>query len=345
MQEQKSKFVLVTKEVYNKDLTKTTGDSSYICGMTSKTWEAKCAYPEMRVVSDLETPCNFMLIEPLLMRQHIANPDGDHDTRKKAFLQRMDHMKMNPALKLAWSEEQELLRWDGKSKDMFLAECKELLTCNQYHYKQLSSIAKDIPMRILRTPISSEFYAPAQKQMKVIAMGRVCSAKNVEGVIEIFKRLPSDIEKVYIGNQSMWGVAPNPINEQLEKSLQAVVDRWIPLASREEVARELSTALGYFNVSIYDVGCLSFLEAAMSACHCFAWRFHPMFDEYTACHRFTEYAEGAKLIADTLKAAENQSDMVMREQVYNWHSYEAFRKSVDTIILENVLGVTEPSTT
>ena len=332
-----SNILLATKKVYDKDLSLKADASQHICGMTSKTWETKSAYPEIEITADLSDKCMTMLIEPLVMHQR---PEGDSDiTRSEIFNNNISLMKDNPALKIAWSEEQELVRWRGKQRDQFLSLCNMLVVCNNYLQKQLSVYTRGVEKSILRTPINDEFYKPAEKKSrKIIAMGRICTAKNVEGVIQLFSHLPDNIEKVYIGNQLMWGVAPNQLNTDLERRLQKVVDRWIPLASREEVAKELSTALGYFNVSIYDVGCLSFLESAMSGCHCFAWKFHPMFDEYTACHRFVEYKEGAKRIVNVFDKSEGKADMNIRKQVHDWHSYASFRKQLNSIILQIMAG-------
>ena len=334
-----SKTFLITKDVYDKDLSEgVRNPSQNICGMTSKTWETQKAFPEITVSSDLSSECNMMLIEPLMMYKKV-NPETEKD-RSEVFNDNISLMKENRAVKLGWTEEQELLRWNGCQRKEFLSLCKVLLVCNQYLYRQLSVYAKQTttPMSILRTPIDDAFYMPKEKERKVVAMGRICAAKNIEGVIEVFKNLPDDIEKVYIGNQSMWGVAPNNSNTLLEKKLQDVVDRWIPLASRYEVASELSTALGYFNVSVYDVGCLSFLESAMSGCHCFAWTFHPMFDEYTQCHRFNGYKDGANLIKDVFDKSDGKWDAEMRNQVYDLHSYGAFRSQLNDIILQIMVG-------
>ena len=330
-----SQISLVTKNVYRKDLSRLTQEEMiYICGMTSKTWNTTEAVPSIHTTSDIESAKGVALIEPLMMHEGIQGQDRD-----EAFISNIEKIKASASIKIAWTEEQELLRWTGKQRGCFFHEVDHVACCNKYQHDMLSAYMSNIKTSILRTPINSEFYKPSpEKNRKVIAMGRVCSAKNIEGVIKMFELLPKDIEKVYIGNQSLWGSRKTVAHTELENSLQRVSDRWIPSATKEEVAIELATAMGYFNVSIYDVGCLSFLESAMSGCHCFAWRFHPMFNEYTQCHRFDQFEEGAALIAKVFDEAGDKPDMKMRAQVMSAHSYESFNNQLKNLLLEVMIG-------
>jgi len=327
-----AKIVLATKRLYRKNLANMRkADMTAICGMTSKTWNTTDAKPAIATTSELDTSCQVMIVEPLVM--HEPKSTTEKMERSEIFGANMALLKANPAVKIAWAEEQELLKWRGSARDEFLAECVHLATCNEYHYNLLSTYVKKTPMSILRTPIDADFYKPAKKRRKGVALGRVCTAKNIEGVLEVFRHLPDDIETVYIGNQGLWGSKTNEDNTRLEEQIEELATRWIPAADRNEVAMELSTAAAYFNVSIYDVGCLSFLESAMSGCHCFAWRFHPMFDEYENCYRFDSYKEGAQLIADVLDASQGKADMEMRAEVEALHSYESFTDQLQKLIL------------
>ena len=92
------------------------------------------------------------------------------------------------------------------------------------------------------------------------------------------------------------------------------------------------------NVSIYDVGCLSFLEAALSGCHCFAWDLHPMFDQYPV-HRFTDYDDGARVISNVFE----EKGVCIAEELMRYvaerHSYPAFVSNLKKLSAEVLLDV------
>ena len=320
---------LITNKTHIQDLSSGVPKSgnkeggNFLSGMTSKFWEAGCADYGLDIASgfteDEHSKRNVLLVEPLSIHQ------GN-------FVKNIEFLNSHPAVKICWTEEQEMLRWDGNTFSMFLDAVSHVACSNQYHYNLLSEFIKDVPMSVLRTPIDSGFFAPAEKEPKVVAIGRICYQKNIDGVLELFKNLPDGIEKVYIGSCKMWNESPKPEDLFLQEKISEVADRWIEEASRVDMAKELSTAWGYFNVSIYDVGCLSFLESAMAGCHCFAWDYHPMFDEYASVRRFKTPKEGAKLIAKTLKKVGLKPNKRTRSEIEGLHSHESFRKQLRTLI-------------
>ena len=297
-------------------------------GMNSKTFNIKEACPAIKLSGDPQVKCRVLFVEPLVLHQQNSLGKGGFSTN-------IAQLEQNPAIKVVWAEEQEFLRWCGADRQKILDMVDHFACSNQYQYNQFKSFLGDTPVSILRTPIDANFYKPDKtKKKRVVALGRICTEKNIEGVVEVFKNLPDDIEKVYLGGQRMWNEQANQVNTQLEQKVMDVVDVWEAAADREQVADELSQAWGYFNVSIYDVGCLSFLEAAMSGCHCFAWEFHPMFDEYDCVHRFFDYKEGADLMVNTLKEKGLAPDMAMRKQVSAMHNYASFNSQIKNLTAE-----------
>ena len=302
-------------------------DENERSGMNSKSKYILEAIPEINATNDPAFPCHIMLVEPLGMHDPI---EGEPDV----FNVHLEKLQNNPAIKITWAEEQMLLRWGNAQRKRLLDTTRHLATCNLYLQQLISPFIEEIPTSILRTPVSSKVYFPQKKQPKIVAMGRVCPEKNISGVIKVFESLPDDIEKVYIGNQGMWAEADTPQNTEYEKELEDVVDRWEPNLTTEEVAEELSTAWGYYNVSIYDVGCLSFLEASMAGCHCFAWNFHPMFDEYVHVKRFTGEEEASSIILNTLESEGLTPDMKNLNHVKSMHDYDMFALALKTLVME-----------
>ena len=299
-------------------------------GMNSKTLGVLEAMPSIGMTGSPSSPCSIMIIEPLSLSSR-DDPD--------ALSKNIEALSDNPAMKVVWAEEQEFLRWPGNQREGLLKIVKAFASCNKYQERLTNPFIGDLPGSILRTPVNSSLFTPATKSLKIVAMGRVCTEKNIAGVVRLFDEIPDEFEKVYIGGQGMWGEASSAANTRLETAIESSVDRWIKIATRDQVAQELSTAWGYFNVSIYDVGCLSFLEAAMSGCHCFAWEFHPMFDEYKRVHRFKDYQGGAKRIVDVVNKAGVNPDMKMRAEVMRSHSYESFASQIESLVMGVIFDV------
>ena len=332
----KNKIGLFTKQIYIRGSFVGSGGNlrKVSSGMNSKTDYITEACPTIQPVFTPSHPFHVLLVEPLGMRQKFKE-HGDVDP----FKANLKDMSDNSSIIIVWSEEQEILRWAGHERKMLFDKADYYVCSNKYLKNMTSPMAGDIPVSILRTPINDSLYYPANKIRKVIAMGRICMEKNIAGVIDVFKKLPSDVEKVYIGSQEMWAENENEANSKLEDGLVSVVDRVERDLTRTQIAHELSTAWGYFNVSIYDVGCLSFLESAMSGCHCFGWDYHPMFDEYKSVHRFFDYKDGADAIMDTMNLKGLVPDVEMRNEVVGMHSYDAFNQQLSGLLEEVIYNV------
>lgn len=301
----------------------------HLSGMNSKTLNVKEAYPSIILTSNPSQVGRIMLIEPLGI--------GANDMNSEECLRLL---KENSALKIIWTEEQQLLRINEQRRKALFTMSKMLVCCNTYQQNMLSSVNnyrgnadKPLPSAILPTPIP-DFFKPKKKTLKIVAMGKICPEKNISAVIRLFKALPDTFEKVYIGSHAMWGEPAIAHNVQLERELERVVDRMEAYETREEVAAELSDAWGYFNTSIYDVGCLSFLEAASSGCHCFAWSLHPMFDAYLGVHRFENEEDGVEKIVNVFQEKKLAADDILRDFVRAQHSYQAFVSQLKSIVME-----------
>ena len=171
-------------------------------------------------------------------------------------------------------------------------------------------------------------------------MGRVATCKNVRGIIDLFKALPDHIHKIYIGNVDLWGGKSTQYVKGVERGLQSELDsvcEWHPSLNKQDVAGILSESWGYVNMSRYDTGCLSFLESAMSGCHCFCWHPHPMFDEYSFINRFHGVEDGAEVIVSEFEKGSGPNKS-LRNYIVAKHGYESVRQSFKRIMAKVILG-------
>ena len=270
-------------------------------------------------VDNCKTP--FLLVEPLFINYYDGCKHAD-----EAFDTIMKGLKKADYIKMAWAEEQQLLRWSGKKRHKFLEPMSKLFVCNKY-LKQLLSVYVSKPIGILRTPISSSSFIASKKQKRVVAIGKVSPHKCISDVIDLFKELPDSWEKVYIGNAGLWGTETNTTEIELEGRLKNSCD-WIPSLSQNEVADIASETFAYVNLARYDVGCLSFLEFAMAGCYCFCNDFHLMFDEYKHVARIHGPKDGANQIIDAFNQYGSNPNKRLRNQMVRMHSFEAFRKQL-----------------
>ncbi len=207
-----------------------------------------------------------------------------------------------------------------------------LIACNQYQKQLLETLPFDLPIYTLYTPIDAEVYHPEEKKRQIIVASKVGFQKNTQAVIELFKQLPNDIHKVYIGNAEMWGKVVYEHDKEFEKGLARVSDTYIKSESPLETAKWIRQSQVGVNMSIYDVGSLFFLELAMAGGDFFAWHYHPMFDEYKHVKRFGTIEDGLPKIIECFEKQEPNTQLA--DEIAGKHSFASFKTQLGNIIQE-----------
>ena len=320
-------------------------------GIPSKVWNIKRAFPKMEVSDELGGAVN--LIDPIWINMF---------NTAESLNEKFEQIKDSGAVNILWQEELGMFRLTiavldskgnrkGDYRFDYYNEIDYIFNCNQYLNNMMKAYIGQ-PMSILYTPIDSEFFMPAPvKKKQILAMGRVSYEKNIRGIIDMFKALPDSIDKIYVGNVHLWGKTEemyetdwddktdwrplpedleNEHNIKLQNELKEVCE-WHPSLDKHQVADILSESWGYINMSRYDTGCLSFLESAMSGCHCFCWKSHPMFDEYDFVNRFSGIADGSELIMKTLEIKPDPN-VSIRNMIMAKHSYESVNESLRRLV-------------
>ena len=291
-------------------------------GMAVKTLYTQEAIPEMTITSDFDIDIPVLLIDPLIMHE------GD-------VMNNMEKLKSTKGIKILWAEEQELFRWTSALQKLMLGIVDGVSVCNEYLKQQFTPLIGHEP-QILYTPISDNHF-DTTKQNRAIAAGQISLRKNTHGLMDTFKSLPETIETMYVGNSGLWGGVLIEADKALEMDVSDTVGKWVPSATMNEVAKFMAESMFYVNMSVYDVGCLSFLEAATAKCVCFAWDYHPMFDEYKTVIRFFNTTEMLNKLDNVQKSgiAEGVGG-AQYDEITAKHSYPAFRRQLKEVI-DNVM--------
>ena len=305
-------------------------------GMNTKIWNMKRAVPELHTTSNYDEARLIALIEPLWFYDDYNWNTAEGD--ETDFDKRVRLIRESDRVNYLFAEEAEFTRWTGKQQADVLDAVDGFLVSNKYLQQQVKAFAPRKEPQILYTPIDSNLFVPREKKRQVVALSTVCVEKNIADVIKIFDALPKDIHKLYIGSATTWGEAL-PHGKQLEMKVANAADEWIESATHETVAERLGESAVYLNCSRYDVGCLSFLEAAMCGCWCVTDAHHPMFNEYPTTPFFSLQDAvdkiGVCVEADELGTLE--VDFKLRKHVETKHGYHTFIEKLQELVLEAML--------
>lgn len=212
-----AKIHILTREFTTKDI------PNVASGMTDKYWNARRAL-DINITSEIDNiQGGVILVDPLWARE-LPNTN-----------ERIEKLKAHAGIKIAWCEEQELLRWNNAQRLEFIQICDKITVCNKFLQKIFAEF--DIDADILYTPIDEGFWTPAsEKKPVVVATGKVCVEKGVERIIELFKQ--TACTKIYMGHAGLWGGEKQDTDVALEREL-AKYCHWIPFANRNEVREHL----------------------------------------------------------------------------------------------------------
>lgn len=291
---------------------------------------SKCC-PNIHFTSDFGDPDlrPVVLIEPLAIRMRDVVTEVVADGK-------MEKLEQHKGVKLLWCEEQTVFRWSYEVQYRVFSLLDGLIASNRYQKQLLETLPFDLPVYTLYTPIDADLFHIVPKKKQIVVAAKVGLQKNTQAVIELFKRLPADIHKVYIGNAEMWGKVTYDVDKDLQKAVAEVADTYIKAASPIKTAEYIRESLVGINMSIYDVGSLSFLESGMSGCDFFAWGYHPMFDEYEHVTRFDTLADGLPKIIERFESL--QPNTALQQEIAAKHSFEAFRGQLGNVIQEVFLN-------
>lgn len=214
-------------------------------GMQSKTYRVRDAleefFPCSKTVHKLEDiTAGIVLIEPLwyfLPVEHLEN--------------QMNALKSVKAKKIIYGSEFSPLRAHPYWRKEFIAQ-GDIVTVNCEFLRGLFNYMGITGAELLTDPMDARFVPGAMaREKRVVAMGSISWMKNAKHLIEVFKRLEGQVERVYIGSAKLWGYLEQE-SERLQTELFKHTDRIISDATRLESISELQQAKVGFWCAYHD---------------------------------------------------------------------------------------------
>ena len=291
----------------------------------------------------------YINVKKCLANAHFTNDFADADMQPVILVEPMlFHSKESPlsiedkitalkaheGVKLLWCEEQCVFRWKGELREKIFQAFDAILACNKYQAQLLKVIVpSEIPIRTLYTPIDSDLFTPTVKKRQIVHAGKIGLQKNTDTLIALYEKLKEkDIRTVYIGNGALWGSYLYEQDKEIEYMMSNIADEYIATASITDTAEIINASLAGVSMTIYDVGSLFFLESATAGCHFFAWKYHPLYDEYENIVRFDNVPDA---VVEIEKAFENISvNRKLEAEISQKHSFEAFQNQLKHIVMD-----------
>ena len=219
-------------------------------GMQSKTYRVRLAleefFPGSKVVSCVEDITEkVVLIEPLWYIMNRANEYHESGTTQKTESD-LEQLYSMPIKRIIYGSEFGPLRMSREEQAAFFGN-GDIVTYNCEFLKNLFSYI-DIPTRHLLTDPMDVSFVPGTlpRTKQVVSMGSISWIKNTMQIIEVYKRLEGLIDRVYIGNGRLWGVADDR-SDELEEALFANCEKVIPNAAMSDSIAELQQSkIGYW---------------------------------------------------------------------------------------------------
>ena len=185
--------------------------------------------------------------------------------------------------------------------------------------------------KFLADPVPEHLFYPAQKQRRLVCMGKIGWNKRTQLVIDLFKALKdTSIETCYLGGASMWGSKENLYANELQKDLEEVTGVFIENATQQQVAYVLNSSMFYAHVAWHDVSPISQRENMMAGNVSFSLT-HPGLREVTP-YNYTDIEEmvAAILAYPDEKFAEDSAKA--RDFAIKTNSYQAWRKQLNLVL-------------
>ena len=246
------------------------------------------ALPNIRMASDMEDADYIKMVEMLWF----------HETLPKLPIEeRIKMYKKSNSLKILIISDPSFCRFPAMYVEQIFDITDIILVSSEYTDNWIKAYAPYEKVVYIPDPIDvSEFDASGTNRSKSIAgCSQIGVPKNIEMIIDVYGKLPSDIRKGYIGSKNIWGGYGN---KGLEDSLKSVSDWIFPNAMTSEIARIWANTLGYIGDTKYDTFCYAMIEAMASGCWLFLGK-HPLYDDKPA-FRFDTADEAVELITTHL---------------------------------------------
>ena len=156
-----------------------------------------------------------------------------------------------------------LLRMLPKHRKRLL-DAVDILTITDPYLKGVLKALNVLPKAYLCDAIDPTLFRPVEKEMSVIAVGGLKYIKNVDWIIEVFKRLEGKMKRIYLGSAALWSGENRPEDVALVPKIKQVTEEHYANASPVEVAYHNARAAFAVNDTWHDCSCRANEELLMS---------------------------------------------------------------------------------
>ena len=227
---------------------------------------------------------------------------------------------------------------DRRSRIFDATDC--IVVSSRYTENWVKAYAPRNKVEFVGDPIDTNAFSPTNnKDNSIIGCSKLGLEKNAPKIAEIYKKLPVDIEKRFIGGIDLWGVTsqyPSEINIEMQTEMDSVCD-WIePNATYDEVKDIYYKSKAFIGDSKYDTFCYSMVEAMASGMWCFLGD-HPLYDSVPHAFRFSTVEEAVNIITEKMPLLDGFCEESV-EFVRDNYSFDVYKKSMSELIGRKVIN-------
>ena len=301
-------------------------------GVVSKVYHLRDAIPSIYITNDIEEVKHICIAEALWFTEK----DGKEGTQK-----RIEQFAKLDAFKLVWLSDVEVLKMTGYLREQLFDAADAICTLSDYSQQLIEPFTSKATL--LYDPLDIDMFTPGVKRPEIFGIGQINLEKNVGSIAKIFQALPNEagLETTYIGSRHVWGLNHrDAYSEKIENMLREVCDNFEDKMSRRTIARRMAVMWAFISNTGYDFSSYSMMEAMLCGCWLFGGK-HLMFDE-RPCRRFNTTEEAIEQILAQLEVTPPESGKIneeARQFIVDRNSYDAFKRQLQNIIGERLLGV------
>lgn len=311
----------------NHDFTKPPGRGNPGGGMAAKYKYIQRAIPNIKPITLIEDAARVNISDMLWF--FTRSDTGKLEDELVDWHERIEQYQKLDSMKLLTISDPAYCRMKGNDRDKIFDATDAIIVSSRYTENWVKSYAPAKKVVYIGDPIDlDDFDHTKSKSLSIVGCSQIVLCKGIDTIIDVYKELPANIEKGFIGGVDIWGANLNT-SKRLVNSLQSVSDWIFPNAMSKEVAWMYSNALAYISDTKYDTFCYAMVEAMASGCWMFLGN-HPLYDDKPG-FRFETPEDAVKLIEANLTPDKGFCEEVV-QYVSDHYSLDVYRKSMSELI-------------
>lgn len=282
----------------------------------------------------LELQSDVVIIDALFIANRIAkNTRREHITKQSIAELQKDKARHPSRKYLLWCAEMGALRWLPAERKSITDFVDGIVVTDPY-IRQLFKAIGITPLGYLCDAINPDLFRPTKKEMTVTAVGALKYIKNIDWIIEVFRRLEGKMKRTYFGSSTLWSREDRSEDNTLISKIKEVTEEHHPNASPIEVAYHNARAAFAVNDTWHDCSSRANEELLMSGVISIHGQ-HPLFNPRPGFQVKTPDAAVAK-IAELTADFTQLPDPKLHEHSRQWAlenvSTHKFREQFENLV-------------